>query len=152
MTAGVIVKFGLGRLPAGVPDRITVLNIEIVSVGILWGIVVTESGEPEELGVFIEAVTASGVGYECEEFFASQIIDPGERGPWRGNDVFFILVVKITVFHGNLLIVMIGIPDHIWRLMLKDQLKTTLFMDNIIDNNEKCNMVFAVLREKIRNR
>jgi hypothetical protein len=48
--------------------------------------------------------------------------------------------------------VMIGIPDHIWRLMLKDQLKTTLFMDNIIDNNEKCNMVFAVLREKIRNR
>ena len=49
MTAGVSVKHCLGRLPSGVPDRVTVLNIEIVSVGILWGIVVTESGEPEEL-------------------------------------------------------------------------------------------------------
>ena len=92
-----------------------------MSVGILWGIVVTESGEPEELGVFIEAVTASGVGYERKEFFASQIIDPGERSPWRGNDVFFIPVVKITVFHGNLLLVMIGVPDYIRHLGIKDR-------------------------------
>jgi hypothetical protein len=144
VTAGVIVKFGLSRLPAGVPDRITVLNIEIVSVGILWGIVVTESGEPEELGVFVETVTASGVGYDRKEFFASQIIDPGERSPWGGNDVFFIHVVKITVFHGNLLLVMIGTPDYNRRLMIKNRLKPTLFKDNIIDYYEKSNRVFVV--------
>ena len=118
---GVSVKLCLGRLPSGVPDRVAVLNIEIVPVGILWRVVVAESGEPEKLGVFVEAVTASGVRYERKEFFASQIIDPGERSPWCGNDVFFIPVVKITVFHGNLLLVMIGVPDYIWLLMIKDQ-------------------------------
>ena len=121
MTAGVSVKLGLGRLPAGVPDRVAVFNIEIVPVGILWRIVVAESGEPEKLGVFVETVTASGVGYDRKEFFASQIIDPGERSPWGGNDVFFIPVVKITVFHGNLLLVMIGVPDYIRHLGIKDR-------------------------------
>jgi hypothetical protein len=121
MTAGVGVELGLGRLPSGVPDRITVFNIEIVPVGILWRVVVAEPGETEKLGVFVEAVTASGIGYERKEFFASQIIDPGERSSWCGNDVFFIPVVKITVFHGNLLLVMIGVPDYIRHLGIKDR-------------------------------
>jgi hypothetical protein len=121
VAAGVRVELCLRRLPAGIPDRIAVLDIEIVTVGILWRIVVAESGEPEKLGVLVEAVTSSRVGYDRKEFFTSKIIDPGKRSSRRGNDVFFIRVVKITVFHGNLLLVMIGVPDYIRHLGIKDR-------------------------------
>ncbi len=103
VAAGVGIKRRLCRLPARIPDRIAVLDIEIMAVGILRGVVVAETGQAEELRIFIEAVAAASVGDQGEEFLTPQIVDPGKRSLWSGDDVFFCLVVKITVFHEKLL-------------------------------------------------
>ena len=99
VTGLIIVERCLGRLPSRIPDRIAVLNIEVMAVAVLRRVVVAESCKTEKLGVFIEAVPAAGVRDHGEEFFASEVVDPGKRR-FRGRDhIFFVLVIKITVFH-----------------------------------------------------
>ena len=61
VTGLIIVERCLGRLPSRIPDRIAVLNIEVMAVAVLRRVVVAESCKTEKLGVFIEAVPAAGV-------------------------------------------------------------------------------------------
>ena len=94
------IDFGTGRLPAGIPDARAVLYIEIDAVRIEGDIVVAVAGNAEELGVLIESIAAGRIGDEAEEVPVPEVVDPGERGPRRRNDVLPCGVVEVTVLHG----------------------------------------------------
>ena len=99
VSAGIAVERCSGRLPAGIPDRIAILNIEVMSVRIERRVVVAITCEAEKLGVFIKSVSAAGIGNQCEEFFTAEIIDPGKRCLWGCDYILFFLIVEMTVFH-----------------------------------------------------
>ena len=62
VAAFISIQRGFGRLPAGIPYCIFVLNVEIMSIGVIRNIVVTVTGHAEKFGVFIEAITSASVG------------------------------------------------------------------------------------------
>ena len=105
VAAFVAVKFGLGRLPAGIPDRVAILYVEIFAVAVGRHIVVTVTGQAQQLGILIEGIAAAGVGNKTEELVAAQVVDPGERS-LRGSDyIFLICIIKKPKFHSFLLVV-----------------------------------------------
>ena len=99
MAAGVTVQFGLCWLPAGVPHRIAILDIDMVAVHIQRGAVVAVTGQPAQPRIAVKAVAAGCVGNQREEFLSTQVVDPGQRGLRGGDDVLFVLVVKMSESH-----------------------------------------------------
>ena len=102
MAAAVKVQRLLGGLPAGVPDRsVRHADVYMEAVGIQRAAVVAVAGNAPQAGVLIEAVASRRIGYQGEEVFAAQIVDPGQRRR-RGMD--YILperIIKMTVLHRN---------------------------------------------------
>ena len=93
------VQLGFRGLPTGVPDGIAVLDIEIVAVAVQRHGIVAVTGQAEQLGVFIKAVSSGSIGNQRKEAIHSQIIDPG-KGRFRGlDDIFFICIVKMSKLH-----------------------------------------------------
>ena len=103
MTAFVGVEIGFYGLPAGIPYGIAVLNIDVLSVVIIWNVVIAITRKPEEFGVFVKGISAAGVGYQCEKILISEVIDPGQWCFGCCDDVFLGLVVKMSEFHAFLL-------------------------------------------------
>ena len=99
VAAEVAVQRRLAGLPARVPDRIAIFNIEAEAFGIQGGVVVAVAGEAAQAGVPVKGVAAGGVGAEGEEGFVPQVIDPGQGRPGRGDHILPTGVVKVAVFH-----------------------------------------------------
>lgn len=66
MAALVGVQFSLRRLPAGVPYGISVLNVQIFTVDVGRYVIITITGQTQQLCIFIESISAAGVGYQTE--------------------------------------------------------------------------------------
>ena len=58
MPAGVGVQGRTRGLPAGIPDGIPVLYVEIMPPAVRRAVVVAVAGEPHELRVFVEAISS----------------------------------------------------------------------------------------------
>ena len=62
MTAFIAVELCLGGFPAGIPDGIAILYIEVFAVDVTWYIVVTITCKSQQFCIFIESIAAAGVG------------------------------------------------------------------------------------------
>ena len=101
VTAGILVQFGLNRLPSGVPDRAVVVNIEITAAVVHRHVVVPVAGDPAKARIPVEAIASGSVADDTEELLAAEIIDPGIRCARGIDDIFPCLVVEMAEFHGN---------------------------------------------------
>ena len=99
MTALVAVQFSLGGLPAGIPDGIAILNIEVFAVDIPGNAVVAITGHTQKLSILIKGVAAAGVGNQTKELVATQIVDPGQGSFWGGDHIFLMGIIEKTKFH-----------------------------------------------------
>ena len=61
MTALIEIKRSLARLPARRPDRTAVVDIEIPSTIVHRHTVIAVAGDPAELSVLVERISAGGV-------------------------------------------------------------------------------------------
>ena len=100
------VQLCFGRLPAGIPDGVPVLYIDIFAVAVIGLVVIAVSGDPEELRILIKGIASAGIGNQAEKISVSQVVDPGQRRPGRRNDIFASVVIKISEFHTG------PLPDH----------------------------------------
>ena len=99
MTALIRIELCLGGLPAGIPYAVAVLDIEVLAVDVGGNVIVTITGDSQELGILIERITAHRVGNQCEITVAAQIVDPGQRSLGCGDHILLVRVIKITEFH-----------------------------------------------------
>ena len=99
VAAGVTVQFRLGGLPARVPDGAAIVDVDAVAVHVQRGIVVAVAGQAAHPGVPVKAVTARCVGDQTEEVLTAKVVDPGQGRLRGGDDVFLILVIKISELH-----------------------------------------------------
>ena len=99
MTAFIGIYRCFGWHGAGIPDGVTIFDIVILSVGINRQCIVTVTGDTQQFCIFIEAVSAAGIGNKGEETFCAQIVDPWEWCSRGGNDIFSGFIIKMTEFH-----------------------------------------------------
>ena len=99
--AFIMIQFCLYGLPAGIPDRIAVLDIEVPASVIHGKVVVAVTRDPPEPGVTVKTVAAGSVADHSKEIFTAQIIDPRIRSPGCLNDIFPCRIVKVSEFHGK---------------------------------------------------
>jgi len=99
VAAAVTVQRGLGGLPARVPYGFAILDVDPVAVHVQRGIVVAVAGQAAHPGVPVKAVTARCVGDQTEEVLTAKVVDPGQGRLRGGDDVFLILVIKISELH-----------------------------------------------------
>ena len=95
MAALVGVELRLGRLPAGIPEGVAFLNIEVLAVAIERHVIVAVAGEAQKLCILIEGIASTGVGNQGEELVASEVVDPGKRSPGSRDDIFPVGVIEI---------------------------------------------------------
>ena len=100
VAARIGVEGGLRRLPAGIPDRVAVLDVKVLAARVHRHVVVAVARDAAELRVLEEGVAACGVGDEREEVLVAEIVDPRPRGLRVGDHVFAVGVVKVSEFHG----------------------------------------------------
>ena len=99
MMALVGIERRLGRLPARVPDGIAVLDVVVASVLIERRIVITVTGQTQKFCIFVEAVSAAGVGNQRKEVLRSQIVDPRKRSLRACDDILFFRIIKMSKLH-----------------------------------------------------
>ena len=99
VAAAVTVQRGLGGLPARVPYGFAVLDVDPVAVHVQRGVVVAVAGQAAHPGVPVKAVAARRVGDQTEEVLTAKVVDPGQGRLRGGDDVFLILVIKISELH-----------------------------------------------------
>ncbi len=100
MPALIRVQRRLARLPAGIPHRIAVLDIEVASARIHRHTVVAVAENAPELGVAAEAVAAGGVGDQREEVVRAHVVDPRPGRIWPGDHIFARGIVEVSeLFH-----------------------------------------------------
>ena len=102
VTALVTVKFCLGRLPAGIPDCVSILYIYVLSVAVVGNIIVTISCNAQKPCIFIKRIAAACVGDQRKEVLVAQIVDPGKRSLGSGDDILPVCVIEISEFHNSL--------------------------------------------------
>ena len=101
MTAFIKIQILFNRFPARRPDIAAIVDVKILAAVIQWHVVVTVAGDPAQTGVFKKAVAAGCVGDDGKKIVIAEEVNPGVGCPWGGYDVFSLLVIKITEFHGN---------------------------------------------------
>ena len=84
-----------------VPDGSVIIDIVILSIGIIGNIVITVAGDAEKLGIFIEAVASAGIGDQAEKVLGTKIVDPWQRRAWSGDDVLAGFIVEMSEFPIN---------------------------------------------------
>src|SRR5450755_3614381 len=101
--AGILLHIAMGRLPGWRPviACLVVAYVNVPSAQIEGDIVVAVARDTAQPRVAIERVTTGSIGNDAEVGLASQIINPWQRSIWPGNDIFPILVVKVSVLHIN---------------------------------------------------
>ena len=62
VAALILIKFGLDRRPARIPDCTVVVDVEITAAHIERNVVVTITRDPSEPGIHVEAVAACRIG------------------------------------------------------------------------------------------
>ena len=97
VAALVAVQRCLARFPAGRPHRVAVLDVEVASAVVHGHAVIAVARDAAELGILVEAVASGRIGYQGEEIFIAQVVDPGPGRLRVGDDVFAVRVVKVTV-------------------------------------------------------
>ena len=97
MTALVAVEWGLGRLPARVPDRLAVADVEVAAAEVVGGVVVPVPRQAAELGVAPERVAACRVRAEAEEVVLAEVVEPRQRRVGPRDDVLPPGVVEPSV-------------------------------------------------------
>ena len=102
MAAFVFVELGARRLPRRRPEfaAVVVAQIKIAPAEIERRVVVAIAGQAAQPGVAVKGIAAGGVRDDAEIGFAAEIIDPRQRRVGPGDDVFAVLVVKVSVTHG----------------------------------------------------
>ena len=99
VAAAVSIQLRLHGLPARVPDKVPVLDIDVEALLVRGTVVVTVAGDPAQARVFIEAIPPRSVGQQGEEILAAQVVDPGKGGPGRGHDILPPGSVKASKLH-----------------------------------------------------
>ena len=99
MTALVRIQLGLRGLPARVPYGVPVLNVQIFTVDVGRYVIITITGQTQQLCIFIESISAAGVGYQTEKLIAAQVVDPGQGSGGGGNDLLPPGIIEMTEFH-----------------------------------------------------
>ena len=99
VAAAVGVQFGLGGLPAGVPDRAAVIDVDAVAVHVQRRVVVTVAGDAAQPCVTVKAVSAAGVGHQTEKILTAQIVDPRQGRAGRIDHIFPVHVIKMSESH-----------------------------------------------------
>ena len=97
MAAFIKVQRRLARLPARIPDRIAVLDVEIAATSVHGNAIVAIAQDPPELGVPAETIAAGRIGNQGKEIPGTHIVDPGPGGMRPGYDIFARSVVKMSV-------------------------------------------------------
>ncbi len=97
VAALVAVERRLRRLPARVPDRAAVVDVEIAADRVERRVVVAVAGEPAQPRVAPEGVAARGVGAEAEQLLVAEVVQPRERRVRTRDDVLAGLVVEVSV-------------------------------------------------------
>ena len=69
----------LRRLPARVPDRVAVADVEVAAAEVVRHVVVAIARQPAEPGVAPERVAAGRVRAEPVEIVLPEVVEPGER-------------------------------------------------------------------------
>ena len=101
MSAFIGIQLCAGWHKSRIPDSSVIINIVILSIGIIWNVIVAVAGDAEQFGIFIEAVASAGVGDQAEKVLGSKIVNPWQRGAWSGDDVLTGFVVEMSEFHIN---------------------------------------------------
>ena len=99
VATGIAVQLRFRGLPAGVPDGIAVLDVNMEALLIDRAVVVAVAGQPAQPRVAIEAVAARRIRQECEKILAPQVVDPRQRRARACDQVFTPLIVKETKLH-----------------------------------------------------
>ena len=99
VAALVAVELGLYGGPAGIPDSVAVLDVEVSAAHVDWNVVIAITCDTAQTSVLIEAVSACGVGYQRKESLCSEVVYPRIGGTGRSNDILTVFVVKMTEFH-----------------------------------------------------
>ena len=99
VSALVFVQRCSGGHCARIPDHISFFYVIVFSIRICRKIIVAVTGKPEQLCIFIKAVTTAGIGDQAEKVLRSQIIDPWKRSVRGCDHILLFFVVKETEFH-----------------------------------------------------
>ena len=99
VAAGIAVQLSFDGLPAGIPDRVAVLDVEVAAAVVHGHVVVAVAGDAAQSGIAVEAIAAGGIADDAEELFAAEVVNPRVGRPRRVDDVLAGFVVKVTVFH-----------------------------------------------------
>lgn len=100
MPARIEIQGRAAGFPAGIPDRIAVLDIEVAASAVHRHTVVAVAQNAAEAGVTAETVAARRIGNQGKEVIGAQIVDPGPGRCRVGDDVFPLRIVEMTVlFH-----------------------------------------------------
>ncbi len=99
VAAGIAVQLSFDGLPAGVPDRVAILDVEVAAAVVHRHVIVAVAGDAAQSGIAVEAIAAGGIADDAEELFTAEVVNPRVRRPRRVDDVLAGFVVKVTVFH-----------------------------------------------------
>ena len=153
MAAAVTVQRGLGGLPARVPNGVAVLDIDPVAVHVQRGVIVAVTGQAAHPGVPVKAVTARRVGDQTEEVLAAKVVDPGQGCLRGGDDIFFILVIKISELHNasSLKLRLVRWAVHRLRKRLRRCERSNLITLSIPYPTQKCKSFLQKSQRKFKN-
>ena len=97
MTTFIGVQRRFAGFPSRIPYSIPILDVEIAPYTVHRHAVIAITGYTAELGILIKIIAASGIAYQAEEIFISQIIDPRKRCLRSRDHILTMLVIKISV-------------------------------------------------------
>ena len=151
VAAAVTVQRGLGGLPARVPHGVAVLDVDAVTVHVQRRVIVTVAGQAAHPGIPVKAVTARRVGDQTEEVLAAKVVDPWQGCLRGGDDIFFILVIKISELHNasSLKLRLVGWAVHRRAKTIKALRKKQSHHVKHTVSRKKMQGLFAKIREEI---
>ncbi len=93
------IQFCFYGLPAGIPHRIPVFYVKILPVHVTGYIIITVTGQAQQLCILIKSITTAGIGNQAEKIITAKVVDPGKRC-FRGSDhVLTVRIIEMTKFH-----------------------------------------------------
>ncbi len=97
VAALVAVERGLRRLPARVPDRAAVVDVEVAAAEVERHVVVPVARQAPQLGVAPEGEAAGGVRAEADQLVLAQVVQPRQRRVRAMDHVLAPGVVELAV-------------------------------------------------------
>ncbi|OQC43248.1 MAG: hypothetical protein BWX60_01061 [Candidatus Marinimicrobia bacterium ADurb.Bin030] len=88
----------LNRFPAGIPNIAIIVDVKEFTVVIQSGIIITVARYAPEASVAMKTIATAGMRNDGKKILTAEIIDPGIRGFRRRDNIFPVLIVKMTEF------------------------------------------------------